>query len=170
MSSESPHDAGAQPAFSAVLTPHRSLSPVGFWIVMGVVAGVGFIAGIAFFLIGAWPVVGFFGLDVALIYWAFRASYRSGRVYETLDLDDDTLTVRRFDPRGAETRWTFQSYWLRVDMDDPPRHDSALVLRSHGRFLKIGAFLTPGERLEVAEALRAALERQRNDSAAIPAN
>jgi uncharacterized membrane protein len=46
-------------------------------------------------------------------------------------------------------------------MDDPPRRDSWLTLASHGLSLRIGSFLTPAERLELAQALRAALSQYR---------
>src|SRR6202167_1788489 len=68
--------------FSAVITPHRSLSQTGFLIFMLCLGGLSFISGVAFVLMGAWPVCGFFGLDVLLVYVAFRANYRSGRAYE----------------------------------------------------------------------------------------
>ena len=42
-------------------------------------------------------------------------------------------------------------------MDDPPRRHSLLTLRSHGRWLEIGGFLTPEEKLDLARALRRAL-------------
>lgn len=147
--------------FDAVLLPHRSLSPVGFVVLMACVGVVSFTAGMVFLLAGAWPVVGFFGLDVALIYLAFRMSYRSGRLRETVRLTKDALTVRRILPSGAVRSWTFQPYWLRVEMDDPPEHHSQLRLTSHGQVLVIGAFLTPAERLELARALETALRRQR---------
>lgn len=147
--------------FDAILHPHRSLSPLGFVVLMAFVCLVSFTAGIAFLLAGAWPVFGFFGLDVLLIYIAFRLSYRSGRLYETLRLTRDSLTVQRFFPSGEVKSWTFQPYWLRVEMDDPPRTDSRLRLATHGRSLVIGSFLTPSERLEVAQALKAALATQR---------
>src|SRR5712671_3378683 len=86
--------------FDAVLQPHRSLSPTGFWILMAAVTGLSFAAGIAFLLMGAWPIFGFFGLDVALLYLAFRLNYRSGRLVETVRLTDRQLTVRRLHPGG----------------------------------------------------------------------
>lgn len=147
--------------FDAVLTPHRSLSPRGFLALMLAIGGVSFAAGMVFFLVGAWPVVGFLGVDVLLIYLAFKLSYRSARGYESLHLTREGLTVRSVDPRGRERCWRFQPAWLQVEMDDPPRHESRLELRSHGRTLAIGGFLTPGERLDLARALREALERAR---------
>ena len=147
--------------FDAVLVPHRSLSPIGFLLVMSLIAAVSFTAGIVFLLQGAWPVFGFFGLDVALVYWAFRASYRSANQYETLRLTEDELAVRRISPSGRVESWSFQPYWLRIHMDEPPNHDSHLTLNSHGTSLVIGAFLPLEERLELADALRTALARQR---------
>lgn len=143
--------------FDAILVPHRSLGPTGFLIVMAAVAGVSFAAGIVFLLKGAWPVFGFLGLDVLLVYLAFRASYRSARLYETVRLTGDALEIRRVTPSGRQTVWRFEPYWLRVEMDDPPEHGSALVLTSHGREVSIGAFLTMEERLDFANSLRAAL-------------
>lgn len=143
--------------FDARLTPHRSLTPGGFIILMTAICTVSFVAGLAFYLAGAWPVVGFFGLDVLLIYVAFRINYRHARRYETLVLTHDELTVQRVDPSGRSASWRFQPAWLQILMDDPPRHHSQLTLRSHGRSIAIGSFLSPGERLELAKALRHAL-------------
>jgi uncharacterized membrane protein len=82
-----PDQTQAEPdAFRALLTPHRSLGPAGFLILMAALGTASFITGIVFLLMGAWPVFGFFGLDVLLIYIAFRLNYRSGRLYETVEL------------------------------------------------------------------------------------
>jgi len=148
--------------FDAVLTPHRSLSPTGFWVLMTLISAVSFVSGMFFALHGAWPVFGYFGLDVLLIYLAFRASYRSARLYETVKLTADALVVERIGPGRRRARWSFQPYWLRVELDDPPQHHSQLRLTSHGRSLVLGAFLSPGERFELAAALSQALRRQRD--------
>ena len=68
----------------------------------------------------------------------------------------------RVSPGGEVGRWEFEPTWLQVSIDNPPRHDSQLRLSSHGRSLVIGAFLTPAERVEVAEALRDAIAEWRN--------
>jgi uncharacterized membrane protein len=147
--------------FDVLLTPHRSLSPRGFLMLMGFVCAISFTAGLIFFLAGAWPVVGFLGLDVLLIYVAFRINYRRAQMYETLHLTARALTVRRVNHWGAESRWSFQPAWLQILMDDPPGHSSQLTLRSHGNSLVIGSFLTPGERQDLAHALRSALAETR---------
>ena len=147
------------PSLDLVLYPHRSLSPIGFWILMGLVAVVSFGAGFGFYAAGAWPVVGFLGLDVVLIYVAFRMSYRSGRVVETIRMRSSDLVVRRTSARGTVKTWSFQPYWLRVELDEGHDRPGHLTLCSHGRRLVIGAFLAPEERREVAKALREALAR-----------
>jgi uncharacterized membrane protein len=150
----------APPRFDVVLRPHRSLSPTGFWVVMGILVVWSFVGGIVFLSVGAWPVIGFFGIDVALVYWAFRASYGDRRAHERLRLDGDTLTVQKVDKRGAEERFSFQSYWLQVRLDDQSG-EGQVVLSSHGRQLVVGAFLAPEERAVLARELSAALSRAR---------
>jgi uncharacterized membrane protein len=148
--------------FDAILTPHRSLSPRGFLILMSVLCVISFLAGVFFFLAGAWPVVGFLGLDVALVYIAFRINYRRARMYETLRLTREALTVRRVDHRGGERHWQFTPTWLQILLDDPPAPGSPLTLRSHGKSLAIGGFLTAEERRGLADSLAAALAEARS--------
>jgi uncharacterized membrane protein len=147
--------------FDATLVPHRSLSRRGFRLLIGALVAANLVIGIPVFLLGAWPVVGFMGLDVALVAILFRLNYRSGRLTETLRLTDSTLTVTRIDPEGLIEETRLDPYWLRIDMDDPPEHDSHLTLISRGTRLVVGRFLTPEERLELAQELRAALVRAR---------
>jgi uncharacterized membrane protein len=149
------------PDFDIVLRPHRSLSPVGFAVIMSVLAIWSFIGGLVFWLAGAWPVIGFFGIDVALVYWAFRASYGQGRAAERLRFADGTLTVWRMDKRGAEERYAFPSYWLRVTLEEDQNGPGQLILSSHGRHLQVGSFLAPDERAELARELSAALLQAR---------
>ena len=156
-----PKPAAGEVIFGAELTPHRSLPPQGFMLLMALICLISFLAGLAFYAVGAWPVVGFLGLDVLLIYLAFRASYRSARMVETLSLTRSALTVRHTDRWGRSRSCRLQAAWLQVLMDDPPQHHSQLTLRSHGRSLTIGSFLTPEERLDLARALRRALEDAR---------
>ncbi len=145
------------PWFDAVLYAHPSLSPRGFLLFMTVLCLIGFTTGALFVVAGAWPVMGFFGLDVLLVYIAFRINYRRQRMYETLRLTEDALLVKRVRPGRRTERWRFQPYWLRVAIDDAPLHASALTLTSHGKTLEIGAFLTASEKLDLAQALTDAL-------------
>ena len=145
--------------FSARLTPHRSLGPRGFLVLMAVLCAVSFIAGVIFWLAGAWPVVGFFGLDVLLVYLAFKLNYASARRYETVEISGDELIVRRVVPGREPKQWTFHPYWVRVEMESDGEFHGPLYLTSHGTRLQIGAFLSGEERRDFADALRDALAR-----------
>src|SRR6185436_12124484 len=117
-----------QTRFSAVLTPHRSLGPKGFMVLMGAVCAVSFGTGLLFYLLGAWPVIGFMGLDVALIYIAFKLNFRALRLYET-------VTITRVDPSGRARSWSFNPYWVRLSLDSRIGRSSQLSLASHGNRL-----------------------------------
>ena len=151
---------GSPVFFDAVLYPHRSLPPQGFMVLMLVLSVVSFAAGVSFVLLGAWPIFGYFGLDVLLVYLAFRASYRSARMHEWVRLTEDTLTVERVGQRGERRRWQFQPFWLRVVLEER-NETNRLVLTSHGRELVVGGFLAPAERRNLAVALKEALNRWR---------
>ncbi len=151
-----------KPQFSAMLTPHRSLGPGGFLILIGAVGVVSFCAGMAFVLAGAWPVFGFFMLDVLLIYWAFRLNYRSGRLYETVHLAGDTLTITRVPPSGRSRSWAFNPYWARCEISEGPCDAADLSLASHGNRLVFGSFLTAAEKRDFAEALSGVLHACRS--------
>jgi uncharacterized membrane protein len=158
--------------FAAELRPHRSLSPSGFRILMAAVGLICLAVGLFFYLQGAWPVLGFLGLDVAAVYLAFRLSYRAGRLAETVKLWGEELSVRRIHPNGRWRQWSFQPYWTRVslepensvdvnggeDSDIFGGHGSVLVT-SHGQGVRLGRFLAAAERQSFADALSLALRR-----------
>ena len=143
------------------LRPHRSLPPFGFTILMLLLAGISFLTGMLFVIMGAWPVFGFFGLDVLLVYAAFRLSYRSARQSERLTLRGDTLLVQRIGIRGDVRQWRFHPFWLRVILQQWHGERTRLTLSSHGRRLQIGGFLTDDDRRTLAALLEAALLRYR---------
>jgi uncharacterized membrane protein len=151
--------------FRALLTPHRSLSPTGFVILMSAVCLVSFGTGLLFYLLGAWPVIGFMGLDVALIYVAFRLNYRAGRLYELVDLKEDALTVTRVQPSGKEQSWRFNPYWVRLKLEPRVGRSSELSIVSHGTRLSFASFLSDHEREDFAEALLAALSAAKTPAA-----
>lgn len=147
--------------FDAVVSPHRSLGRKGFIVLMSVLIAVNFTAGMIFLLKGAWPIFGFCGLDVALVYWAFKANYRAARAHETVQLSDDELLIRRVDQRGNARSFSFQPYWVRLELVENPDDSTNLYLRSHGKSLELARMLSPPERREFAQALQKALGKLR---------
>ena len=122
---------------------------------MTAIGVVSFAIGIAFLSMGAWPVLGFFGLDVLLIYWAFRANYRAGREFETVEVSPDTLTVTRYASDGRRETHSFQTYWVRIFLDEEPSGHTRLRLRSHGQNFLFARFLSDDERRDFAGVLEA---------------
>src|SRR5690349_11683466 len=157
------NDPLAEPTiFSAIITPHRSLSGKGFLLVMALVGGMSFAGGMFFFLIGAWPVIGFLGLDVLLVYWAFRANYRAAAAFEEVTVTPSELRLRRVSHRGEVAEWTLNPVWTQLDRE---RHDEfgllKLFLVSRGRRVSVAGFLSPKEKESFATALSAALGEAR---------
>jgi uncharacterized membrane protein len=155
--------------FAARLTPHRSLSRTGFLLLMAVLGGVSFAAGMVFLVLGAWPVFGFFGLDVLLVYWAFRANYRDARAYEDVMVTTSELRVRKVSPRGQVSEWLFNPVWAKLDYEiDEEFGLQRLYLVSRGRRLPIASFLPPQEKESFAAALAAAMtEAKRGPTRAV---
>ena len=149
-------------SFERVLLPHRSLPQRGFHLIMLILGLISLAVGIGFVSIGAWPVTGFFGLDVALVYLAFRLNYRSARRSETIRLAGDAFTVERVSVRGERRMWWFQPFWLRVILEERGDEWNRLRVASHGRSLVIADFLAPAARRELDAAIREALSRWRD--------
>jgi uncharacterized membrane protein len=150
------------PLLERVLLPHRSLPSRNFHLLMGLLGLVSVAVGVAFVSIGAWPVIGFFGLDVALFYLAFRLNYRSARQSETIRLADDVFSVERIGIRGEQRSWRFQPYWVRVVLEERSDSSNRLLVASHGRSMVIGDFVPPAARRELAVTIRQALLLWRN--------
>jgi uncharacterized membrane protein len=144
--------------FSAILTPHRSLNGVGFLAVMLAIGGLSFASGILFLVLGAWPVIGFLGLDVALVYWAFRVNYRAANAYEEVVVTSSELKLRKVSHHGKVAEWSFNPLWVRLDREVDEEYGTArLFLVSRGRKLALAGFLSPGEKDSFAAALGAAI-------------
>ena len=142
--------------FATSLSPHRSLSPEGFkWVIRGAVAA-NLVIGVPMMILGAWPVMGFMGLDIWLLRWLFKRSYLDAWRSETLVLTDSELLVDRVAPDGEREEHRLDAYWIRLDVTE-----ERLVVVSKGNRLVIGRFLSPDARLQLAGQLNAALADMR---------
>ncbi|MBR0824828.1 DUF2244 domain-containing protein [Bradyrhizobium manausense] len=144
--------------FSALLTPHRSLNRTGFLAVMLFLSVVSFVTGIVFLLMGAWPVFGFFGLDVLVIWWAFKVNFRTAKAWEEIVVTATELRVRRTSHRGHVAEWVLNPLWVRLEQEaDEEFGIERLYLVSRGHRLSVGRFLGPEEKASFAKALIGAL-------------
>ena len=148
--------------FSALLTPHRSLNRTGFLVLMGFLSAVSFAAGLGFLLMGAWPVFGFFGLDVLAIYWAFRVNFRDAKATEEIRVTPSELRIRRVSHRGDVVEWVLNPLWVQLDQKTHAEFGiEKLYLVSKGRSISIARFLGADEKASFAKALNAALQAAR---------
>ena len=147
----------------ATLTPNRSLSPRAFTIVMAIVAGMSFVAGLMFVSMGAFPVIGFFGLDALLIYLAFRWSFRSLRQETKIRVTADAVDLAHYE-NGKEVKTaSIPTIFARVRLELPDRRPSELQLAYQQQAWVIGRFLTPGERRTFKSALEDAIRRAKDE-------
>lgn len=146
------------PIFQALLTPYRSLGARGFRIMMLTLGAVSLGSGVLFVANGAWPVVGFFGLDVLLLWVAFRASYRSGRASEEVRVSRTSLDIRQVSPAGRVREAHYNPFWTRFSVS---RHEeigiTGMRVCGEGRETPIGTFLNPDDRESFANAFSRAL-------------
>ncbi|HWA19528.1 MAG TPA: DUF2244 domain-containing protein [Devosia sp.] len=153
----------AKPLFAATLTPHRSLGPRGKRVVIVLVALLALVPGLLFYAVGAWPVVGFMGLDIVAIWLALTISMRQGKASEVVTLWPDALELKRIDPKGRETLLGFKPFDVRFVIDrDYNERVTGLWLRQRDDRHPLGAFLSPEEKLSFSKAFGTALRKARN--------
>lgn len=147
--------------FSAKLTPHRSLSANGFVALMLVIGALALSTAFMFLAVGAWPIVGFLVLDVAIVYLAFQLNYRAARAYEEVIVTQSELIVRRVSAWGQINVETLHPFWTRLKTayDEDAEQVLAIKLESKGRQVLVGAFLNPDDKESFANALGDALAR-----------
>ncbi|MGO4837880.1 DUF2244 domain-containing protein, partial [Rhizobiaceae sp. 2RAB30] len=152
--------AADEPFFRALLMPHRSLGRTGFMILMGALMFGWVVTGAIFLAHGAWPVFGFFGLDVLLVYVAFRLNYRSGRAREEVSVSRTSLDIRKIAPSGRTEAFQFNPFWARFAVS---RHQeigiTAMAVEGQGKNVPIGSFLNPDDRESFATAFSGALAK-----------
>ncbi|MTI11153.1 DUF2244 domain-containing protein [Curvivirga aplysinae] len=149
------------------LRPHRSLSPRGFRNLLLFIAIILFFISFAFFLIGAWPILGFAGLDFILLYYAFKVNMNEARRLEHIRLTSQGLEIRRVSPKGEEKVTSIEPNWLQVAAIKRRGKSSAVRLRSHGKDIFVGSFLGPKACKKLADDIQQAVDEYRVGGALI---
>lgn len=152
----------AKPLFAATLTPHRSLTPNGKRVVIGLVSAMALVPGLVFYVAGAWPVIGFMGLDVLAIWAALTISMRGGKVQEVVTLWPTSLELKRIDAKGTEDVLAFMPQNVRFLVDrDYNERVTGLWLKEQDRKIPLGAFLSTDEKLSLSKVFGTALRKAR---------
>jgi uncharacterized membrane protein len=156
------HQAAGALLFEAVIVPHRSLSPRGLAILTGAIATLCGLTALRFWLLGAWPVIGFSVVEVGLVLCLIHANARGARASELVLLSEDALRIVRIDARGRRQECWLSSAWLNVVVEDAPGRVPRLVLAAHNLREEIAVALGETEKRDLAAALGDALHRRRN--------
>ena len=145
-----------KPDWAVTLRPNRSLTREGMVAIIAIVAILNLSASLVFWIAGAWPILGFMGIDVAIIWWALRKNWADAARYEQIQIVGDELVLKRVPSSGAPKQWSFNRRWLRVDLelDEARELVGRLFLAYKNERHEIGAFLGAEDRLSLAKALR----------------
>lgn len=147
----------------AVLTPNSSLSPRAFMIIMSAFGTASFICGLAFFSMGALPVVGFFGLDVLLVYAAFKWTFKQQTESTRVTVTSERLRMHHTKPNGEVKSVSLPTAFVRIELDEAVTPNSWLRIEYGQKAFIIGRFLTLSERKSLAEALKQAILSARSE-------
>lgn len=145
--------------WQATLTPHRSLTRQGFHVLMGLVIAINLIVAGMFVALGAWPIAGFAGLDVLLVWWAFKVNFADARKLERISITEHELVLDRVSEKHPPQQQRFVRRWVRVELQEDAEREliGSLLLISGRTRVAVGEFLAPEERKTLAEALKTAL-------------
>jgi len=139
------------PLFAVQLSPHRAMNRQGIRWVIALTAVLAAIPGLTFYAMGAWPIMGFMGLDVLLLYWALSHSLRDGDAFEIVTLWPDRLHVRRVSARGRETEESFNPFFVRFVVDrDHEGKVTGLRITTREKQIEIGSFLNADDKARFA--------------------
>lgn len=156
------NDPFAKPLFAATLRPYRSLKVEGFRLMMVLVALASLVASIPFIVLGFWPVAGFYGLDILLLYFAFRANFAAAKAYEEVRVSPLEVSLKKVNPQGEAVEWRFNPIWTRVHRDEHAEFGlERLWLASRGQSVTVGRFLPRDEMARFGDRLSAALATAR---------
>jgi uncharacterized membrane protein len=148
--------------FRTRITPHRSLDARRVRLLLLIFAGCCAASSIPFVVLGAWPVAGFLGLDVLLLFVAFRLNVRSARAYEDVAVTPVELSVERVSPTGKRRAWRFSPGFVRLEREEMEDYGvTRLDLVSRGRRVEVAAALGPQARADFARDLALALAQAR---------
>jgi uncharacterized membrane protein len=147
----------------AVLEPPRSLSTRGLNRVMMILGGLSLVSSVGFLLAGAWPVVGFLGLEVLAVWLVFKWSFKTQTARTFVRVTADNVDVRKVDGWGRERRASMAAHFARVEFDRTASGPNALRLATSSRAYPLGEFLTPRERETFARRLMQAISDARRE-------
>ncbi len=142
--------------------PKQSLTYKGLLFLMLFITIPASYIGISFYIIGAWPVLGFMGLEIIFIYIAFKVLFNRNGSYEHILLDKTKLKIFYKSKKEVIKEVEIEPTWLKVKIEDIYKNKNVLTLSSHGKKIVLGSFLIPEERQKLAKEIRYGLNKWKN--------
>jgi len=128
------------------------------WVV-GLLCGLSLVISVGFWWAGAWPVLGFAGLEIGLAVWLLRRNARGAAASESLALSSTALRIVRTEPDGTSHERVLSPGWIRTVLIDDPHSPPILWLMDRENRVRVGAELGEAELRGLAAAIDTALDR-----------
>jgi uncharacterized membrane protein len=135
-----------------IARPNCSLDRRGKLCLFAAAAAICGLISLVFAVFGAWLVLPFAGLELALLAWALRLMDRHAGDYERVVLEGDRLRIETCEA-GLPASYEFHRYWAQVRVR-AEGSDARVFVRSHGREVELGRFRSPEQKLAFAQQLR----------------
>ena len=100
----------------------------------------------------------FFGLDVLMLYYAFKINYKSGEIFENVKLLDKSFEITRVFPSGKKQTWDLEPYWAKVEITGL-RNNKNLVIKSKEKMVLVGSFLNINDKKRLLKKIEEALDK-----------
>jgi len=139
--------------YKFIARPNRSLSPRGMAYVVLLLAAISLSIATAFGLAGAWMVFPFAGLELLGLAYAFYLLHCHAGDYESITISGDHLAVEKRDYKNV-CQVEFHRYWAQIVLRETPAGEQRLWLRSHGKEIEFGRYISSQQRLDLARELK----------------
>ena len=153
--------ASEAPSIKIRLAPNRSLDSQGTKVVFAVVA-CGFLLPIIPFIgspIGTTLTI-FSGLTFYLFLTLLQRNFQQGSTFEEILISKNKIIVVHQEKNKEQMTWECNPYWTKVHLDiNNPKLKNYLTLAGKGKYIELGAFLSPDERLELRDKIQNALAK-----------
>jgi len=136
-----------------IARPNRSLTPTSRRALIGLIITASTLISGGFLLAGAWMVLPFAGLEIAILFLALRAVERSDKAFESIRLEGEQLIIT-CQLSDRESHQSFHAGWARISLEGDDACDPLLCIRSHGHSAWVGRLMTLAQRRQLALELK----------------
>ncbi|MGH8714156.1 MAG: DUF2244 domain-containing protein [Casimicrobiaceae bacterium] len=144
--------AGAE--FCLTSRRHDAMGPRGRWLLFASLCVLSFGFASMFAALGAWMVLPYSALEMAVLFWAFHRLERGVADWERITVRGDRVIVES-ERAGVRTEQVFNRHWLHIELEEQEfGRAPALALRYAGKRTVFGAALPVDERIRLSRDLR----------------